>query len=174
MTDPTLTVKNLLASGDYAAATDLGEQPAVHTGAYDRAGAKPAVAVGFDADEGPLSGGATGYTATDNTTGKGMQRLSGYVMIEAGAGTRAECDDVGPNGTAMNPKAVRWALYQHAAQVVTDAQESGDLFSLAVNSGTALVDTSGADPDYSYQFRVRYLRDRLPSGSNAPNGGGSG
>lgn len=161
--DPVMIVLSTLVNGWDAGETVLDDAPEIHTGAYQRDGKHPALAVGFDADEGPVSGGETGYSATDGRTGKGMQRLSGYVMIDAVAGSRAECNDVGPNGEQVNPKTVRWSLYQHATDLFVSNQQPGDLHSLAPRGGKRLVDKDGTDPVYRMQFRGVYTRDRVPS-----------
>jgi len=161
--DPVMVVLSLLVNRWDSARTPLAGDPEIHTGQFSADGKHPAVAVGFSTDEGPIGGGDTGYTATHQPSGKGMQRLGGFVMIDVVAGTRAECADVGPNGSSVNPKTVRWGLYDHATQILTDAERPGDFRSVAPRGMNRLVDTEAGDALYHLQFRAVYIRDRLPT-----------
>lgn len=165
MADPTVTVKNVLRGRWDGTQTPLSAPPEFQTGWYSRDQRLPAITV-TSKNEGPIRAGETGYTATHGPTGKAMQRLSGYVLVDCVAGTREDCAGLGTNGEDLNPKQVRHELYEQAAQILVDTQQTDDLHTLAPGDGQELEDRSDeTDVKVSYrmQFRASYLRDRLPN-----------
>jgi hypothetical protein len=162
MDDPTLTVLQVVDTNWDGGPQGLADKPELQTGWYDRSQKLPAVTF-TNKDETPLGGGNTPYYGTDGRTGKGMIRYSGYVLVDAVAGTRDDCEGVGTNGEDLNPKQVRQSLYDHVAGILIDAQRSGELFDLGPGAGNDIVDTDGGPASFRTQFRAQYLRDRVPT-----------
>lgn len=162
MTDPTLTILNAIEAGWDTASSVLASKPEMQTGWYDRSQKLPAITF-TNKNETPLGGGNNPYYATHQPTGKGMNRISGYVLVDCVAGTRGDCEGVGTNGEDLNPKQVRHDLYEQATQILTDTQQQNDLFSLGAGQGREVVDTDDGPASYRVQWRARYLRDRVPT-----------
>lgn len=160
--DPTVTLMKLLSSNWDESQTSLANPPEFHTGWYSRDGRFPVITF-TNQNEGPENGGTTRYTAIHGPTGAGMQELSGYVLVDCVAGTREDCEGVGPNSEDLNPKKVRWELYDHAAQILTNAQTASGLKTVAPGDGQDLTDTDEGSAVFRKQFRAYYTRDRKPN-----------
>lgn len=162
--DPKVVVRNVLSTNWDGTTNDLAsdQQPDIGTGSYDRDQPLPVVTMPT-MDEGPLRGGDTGITATHGPTGKPMARLSGFVLVDAVAGTWGDLEGAGTNGEDLNPKKIRWQLYDHATQILHD-NVPGEFYSLMPTDGQELVDDDEGPAVFRWQFRARYLRDRIPNG----------
>lgn len=162
--DPTVELLSLFKDKWTVSNTSLAEPPEFHTGWYSRDGSMPALTL-TGGQEGPIRGGEIGYTALSGGDGYGMQRLSGFVLVDAVAGTRTDCEGVGTNGTDLNPKKVRWEMYDEATRILIENQTATTLRALAPRGGQTVTD-GGEDVDiepvFRHQFRAGYIRDREP------------
>lgn len=171
MVDATLTVLEVLRDNwDPTAVADrnggqvLADQPPIHSGTYDRNGPKPAVAV-HSKDEGPTSGGETGLYG-HAPSGLGMQLIAGALSIDFVAGSRAECENVGPDGESKNPKQVREAMAAHGARLLLANQRGTALRTLAPGDAREIEDTQEGPTSFRIQQRVRYTYTRQPPASS--------
>lgn len=164
-TDPKVGVLDVLEEYWDASQTPLADPPEFHTGRYDREGTLPAITVP-NMQESPQGDGGTGLAGITGKSGKGVQILNGGVTIDIVAGTWEDCEGVGANGADRNPKAVRWQLYEHTAQIILNQARFVSGTKLAApGSGTEVVDKSD-DPDlkpvFRHEFRATFVRFRRP------------
>lgn len=164
-TDPKVAILDLLQQHWDASQTVLAEPPEFFSAWYTRDDKLPAVTVP-DAEESPFNGGETGMTALYRGTGKSMQRLTGGATIDCVAGTWDDCKGIGPNGDDLNPKAVRFSLYDHVSSIIVNhAADAADLRSVMPGASKDIVEQP-EDPDlkpvFRTQFRGIYVRDRTP------------
>lgn len=162
--DPTVTIYNILTANWDATQTSLAEAPEIHTGFYSRDQSLPAVTL-TGGNEGVINGGDTGFTGWNPSTGAGVQRLSGAVTIDCVAGTREDCEGLGTNGKDLNPKLVRWELYDHATTILMNNQSGVGLRTISPGDADSIVDqgideTVDTKPVFRIQFRCQYVRDR--------------
>ena len=169
MTDATMEVKTLLESKwDPTKVVDrndtqvLTDTPTIHTGAYDRDGPKPVIAISGK-DEGPTSGGQTGLYGLA-ASGLGMQLIGGGLNIDFVAGTRADCKGVGTGvDTNPNPKKVRQSMYDHGAQLLLDHQRSTELRTIVPGDSREIEDSDDGPTIYRIQCRAQFLYERDPT-----------
>lgn len=160
--DPTVTLWKLISNNWDVSNTSLADTPEIQTGWYDRGQKLPAICL-TGGEEGAINGGDTGYTGWNPSNGMGVQRLSGAVTIDCVAGTREDCKGIASGGGDLNPKKVRWELYEEVARILMTYQTGGDLRTLAPGEGTSIVDENAevdTEPVYRRQLRVKYVRDR--------------
>ncbi|WP_248908153.1 hypothetical protein [Halocatena marina] len=163
--DPTKKIWQLIEDNWDNSQTSLASEPEFQTGWYSRDQKLPAITV-TGKNEGVLRGGETGFTATHSITGKAMQRWSGFVLVDAVAGTHSDCEGIGVGGDDLNPKLVRQELKQHAQQIIIDTQRTSDFRATAPDGGRDVEDTSDqADvkPVFRHQFQARFIYDKLPN-----------
>ncbi|MFD1515113.1 hypothetical protein [Halomarina rubra] len=134
------------------------------TGWYDRDGEMPVVTV-TGKNEGPYQGGATGYSALHGPTGQGMQRIDGAVSVNLVAGTWEHLRGAAADGDDVNPKVAREAMYQEAARILMDAQQTDDTLVVAPGTATEIEDTGEETEStvYRTELRVTYQYDRVPT-----------
>jgi hypothetical protein len=169
MTDDsrTIAVRNLIA--DNYDATNVTTQgtyvdPAggvdVQTGQWSREQPKPVIAI-HGRDEGVESGGATGHTAYTGSGGV-MQVRSGTLQIDCVAGTRADCEGLGNDGSDLNPKGVREALEDHLAEdiLLSNGLTPPDPLRTISPTGSTEVeltsDATDLQPLYAVQLTAQY------------------
>lgn len=162
-TDPKVALLDLLATNWDATQTVLADPPEFYSAWYTRADKLPAVTIP-DTEESPLNAGDTGMTALYPDNGTPTQRLSGGATIDCVAGTWEDCEGIGANGDDLNPKDVRWSLYDHASSiVVAHAAEATGIRSVMPGPSQDIVERP-EDPDtmpvFRTQFRGTYIRDR--------------
>lgn len=166
MTAPELDIQGILRRHWEADATSLGEAPEIHTGEYDRGDGDVPVITITDGTEGPINGGQTQYSGIDGGGDGGMQRLGGARTVDCVAGSYDDLENADPNGGNLNPKQLRWEMYDHAAQLLVDHQLDTDNISVAPGEATLLAEAYDSDGSseyvFSIQFRARYIRDRHP------------
>ena len=161
MPDPNVVIRDVLVDNWDVSATSITSAPVVHTGWYDRDGDMPCLTV-TNSDEGPYQGGATGFTGLDGQTGKGMQRLSGYALVNCVAGTRDDCQGLTDGGGDINPKMLRNELYEQASQILLDASPA-EFYTLGPGDARDLVDTDEGPAVFRTEVRAVWLRDRTPT-----------
>lgn len=148
------------------AETSLASPPVINTGEYRR-GDMPVPAITISGgDEGPLVGSQTGYTAMDGAGGGGLQHITGAVTVDCVAGSYDDLVTAGPSGVALNPKQIRWELYQHAAQLMVNYQHATELSNIAPGEANKIQEAHGSGDNVTHEFRVqfraRYGYDRRP------------
>lgn len=165
---PELDIQAVLRTHWEDDATGLADPPGIHTGKYTRGDvAVPAVTI-TDGSEGPIGGGETGYTALDGAGRGGVQRIGGALTVDCVAGSYDDLRGAGAGGANLNPKQVRWDLYEHAAQLLVDHQldPETDLLWISPGEGERLAQAFGSESDVEYvfsiQFRAGYGYDRRP------------
>lgn len=157
-TEPKMWVRKILSENWDPAATSLGTAPAIHTGKYTHGqGDVPVIAI-TSADEGPLSRGETEYFGLDGDGGGGVQLIAGAVTVDVVAGTYED--------TNINPKKLRWEMYDHMCDLLVQYQHTTDLRSLAPGRGHDIVEMHDATNDgdgqaesaavFKKQVRVAY------------------
>lgn len=133
-----------------------------HTGWHDRDGDIPCVTVSSK-NEGPLSDGPTGWTA-NHASGAAMQRMDGFVSVNFVAGAWEHLRGTAPDGSDVNPKVAREEMYQHGAQILTDAGSS-NLLLVAPGQTLEVQDTGDENENTIYRVSMRagYQFDRVPN-----------
>lgn len=164
-TDPKVALLELLETHWDASQTVLANPPEFFSAWYTRDDTLPAVTIP-DAEESAFNGGDTDMTALYRGSGKAMQRLVGGATIDCVGGTWEDCEGIGPNGDDLNPKDVRWSLYDHSASIIVDhADDATDIRSVMPGPSQDIVEQP-EDPDlkpvFRTQFRGTYVRDRRP------------
>lgn len=154
--NPVREVYGLLRTGWNTANTPLGGPPRFSTGDFSSDDPNPSVIV-HGRSESPYDGGDTGLAGW-NRAGKPVQIQSGTVLVDCIAGTRTECDDIGPNGGAVNPKAVRDALDQEVRRIVLGSSlpEFRVLTPDTGQATEATADEADTEVSWGFQRRVRY------------------
>lgn len=163
---PELIIQSILRQHWDVSETSLTAPPTINTGEYRR-GDMPVPAITITGgDEGPIAGVQTGYSAMDGAGGGGIQRLSGAVTVDCVAGSYDDLVRAGPSNTALNPKQIRWELYQHAAQLMVDHQQDTQLDTIAPGESNKIEAAHGSGDNVTYefsvQFRARYAYERRP------------
>lgn len=158
MPDAKIEVKDLLIDKWDATATDLGKNPSIYTGRYDRSKGIPAVALSSKS-EGPVNGGGTGFSGM--TPGGNQQTIRGSVVVDAAAGSWEDLEGAAADGSDVSPKKLREQLYQHAAQICVDHTLSTSFRYLSPQKADEIEDNTGSGDDgrpveYRTRFRVRY------------------
>lgn len=164
-TDPKVALLDLLETHWDSSQTVLADPPQFFSAWYTRDDKLPAITIP-DTEESPLNAGDTGMTALYRGTGKSMQRLAGGATVDCVAGTWEDCEGKGSNGDDLNPKAVRFSLYDHAASIfVNHADDATDIRSVMPAASQDIVEQP-EDPDlepvFRTQYRATYIRDRTP------------
>lgn len=135
LTDPVVTVKNLLRGAWIPANTPLTGTPTFSTGRYDLKSSRPQVCVpsGSRSDT-PAAGGGTGYDSIRPDGSGPNRRTAGFVQVEANA--------VRVDGGA-NPKAAVAEMVQEIDRIITaNFDGTGDLMFLAYHGPLNDVDDS--------------------------------
>lgn len=162
-TDPKTAILDLLETNWDASQTVLADPPTFFSSWYTRDDDLPAISVP-DFEESPHNGGDTGMTAFYRATGKSMQRLNGGATIDCVAGTWQDCEGVGANGDDLNPKAVRWSIFDHASSILVENAGGATGLRSVMPGATQDIVERPEDPDlkpvFRTQLRAIYVRDR--------------
>lgn len=144
----------------------LSEPPRITTGEYRRGDTPLPIITIIGGNEGPQVGSDTGYSAMDGSGLGALQRVGGAVTIDCVAGTYDDLVQAGESGIALNPKQVRWELYDHAAQLLVDYQHETGLKTVSPGEANSITESVGSGDNVTYefrtQFRARYQYDRRP------------
>lgn len=162
MPDPILTVKSLLASKWSASATSLADEPIIAT--HSANGEPPSVVV-KNMNESPYGAGPAGYSGVGGgTESAGVQDIDGTVDVYCTAGSVKQLKGAAEDGSDINPLALRFELYNHAADLVVEHQLDTELGSVAPSEANSTVKTVGPEDDptelFGAMFRVKYTYDR--------------
>jgi len=162
MTQPTVDVLDVLESNWRVSDTPLANPPEFNSGRYERHAPHPSISV-HSKNEGPWSGGETGYTALNPGSGLGMQVMSGYLLVDCVAGTEEDCEGVGTNGGFVHPKEVRQKLYIHVCDLLQENQTYGGYRWLSPGSSQEMQESIGDDEStrlYITEVRAKFGYDR--------------
>lgn len=136
--------------------SSLANPPRFSTGDWSSDDPHPSVIV-HARNESPYDGGDTGINGV-NASGLPVQIMEGTVLVDCVAGTRSECNGVGVNGTAVNPKTVRsemedqvvyWLLNHCPAEFRSLTPGAGDDIE-------ASADEEDTEVSFSHQRRARF------------------
>jgi hypothetical protein len=154
--DIKLTVRDLLRDNwDNSQLPVALDESDIHTGWFDDGKGYPQVSISNE-EGGPKGGGETGYVGIDGSGEGGTQLRSGYVLVTAWAGSRADYENRGEDELQADEMA--WVI----EDAINDNQAPGDLTSLAVGNRTALVDDDETPVEHAVQFQVQFTWHKTP------------
>lgn len=149
VTDPVLSVYELLRDNWDNSNTSIGSDPNISTGWFDHEANSPQVTVS-NLEEGPIFGGQAPFSGIQGDGSGPVQEFSGTVEVNCWSSRELE--------SSVNPKKLIHEFYEEVRRLINlNTTSLTDLRYVAVGAREFIVDTEAEPAVFRYRTEIEYL-----------------